>query len=225
MILTPEKLAGMIDNTLLSPYAAREDFKAICDQSRAYNFKMVAVNPTVVPWCRQFLAGCDVHTGAAIAFPLGQTTLKNKLQETEDAIAIGAQEIDYVVNLGRVKMGDRAYLTEEMKGIRALCVDAGVICKVIFETCYLTKDEIVLLCNIAKDVRPDFVKTSTGFGTAGATVENVALMKQTVGEGIEVKAAGGIRTLADAMAMIEAGATRLGTSRGAAIVDELRAKG
>ena len=221
---TPADLARLIDNTLLSPYATRSDFEALCTESREYGFKMVAVNPASIAFCREYLAGSEVAVGAAIAFPLGQTTLNTKLFETSDALEAGAQEIDYVINIGRLKECDTAYLEREMKGVLALCRQAGVICKAIYENCYLTRDEILLMCDVAHSVGPDFVKTSTGFGTGGATVEDVALMKQHVGESIQVKAAGGIRTLDDAFALIQAGATRLGTSCGAAIVDELRTR-
>ncbi len=221
---TPDTLARLIDNTLLHAYTTRTALEDLCRESRAYNFKMVAVNPSGVSCCREFLAGSAVSTGAGIGFPLGQNTLRTKLFETSDALESGAQEIDYMIHIGRLKMGDTAYLEQEMQGIVDLCRQAGAISKVIFENCYLSREEILLMCDIARSVGPDFVKTSTGFGTGGATVEDVRLMKQSVGSHIKVKAAGGIRTLDDALAMINAGAERLGTSRGAAIIDELRAR-
>ena len=221
---TPQALARLIDNTHLSPCATTSDLEALCQESRQYNFKMVAVNPASVARCREFLTGSSVHTGAAIAFPLGQTTLHTKLFETSDALEAGAQEIDYVINVGRLKERDTVYLEEEMKGILSLCRQADAICKVIFENCYLTREEKLLMCDIARSVGPDFIKTSTGFGSGGATVEDVALMKQRVGDTVKVKAAGGIRTLDDALVMVRAGAGRLGTSRGAAILDELCAR-
>lgn len=219
---TPHSFARLIDNTLLSPSATRGSFETLCAESKQYAFKSVAVNPASVAVCHEWLSGSEVGIDAAISFPLGQTTLKAKQFETACALEDGAQEIDYVINIGRLKDRDTAYLEREMKEILALCRQAKAICKVIFENCYLTKDEILLMCDVARSVGPDFVKTSTGFGSGGATVEDVALMKQRVGDEIQVKAAGGIRTLDDAMSFLQAGATRLGTSRGAAIVEELR---
>lgn len=223
-VTTSQTLACLIDNTLLSPAATRRELEALCEESRQYGFRTVAVNPAAIVCCREFLSDSKVEVDAAIAFPLGQNTLHAKLMETQDALEAGAQEIDYVINIGRLKERDTAYLEEEMKGMVSLCRQASVICKVIFENCYLTKEEIILMCDIARSVGPDFVKTSTGFGTGGATVEDVALMKQCVGDGIKVKAAGGIRTLEDALAMVRAGAERLGTSRGKTILDEFCSK-
>lgn len=163
-------------------------------------------------------------------FPLGQTTIEDKVFETKQAIADGADEIDYVVNLVKLKSGDLAYVEDEMRQIVAVCREHGKISKVIFENCYLTDDEKRTLCEIALKVKPDFIKTSTGFGTpapgvaVGATVEDVRLMKSMVGDAIKVKAAGGVRTLEDALAMIEAGAERIGTSAGVTIVEELKAQ-
>ncbi len=219
---TPHSFARLIDNTLLSPCATRADLETLCDESKKYAFKTVAVNPASVAVCRKFLSGSEVGVDAAISFPLGQTSLKAKQVETACALEDGAQEIDYVINIGRLKERDTAYLEREMKEILALCRQAKAICKVIFENCYLTKEEILLMCDVARSVGPDFIKTSTGFGPGGATLEDVSLMKQRVGDEIQVKAAGGIRTLDDAMSFLQAGATRLGTSRGAAIVEELR---
>ena len=159
--------------------------------------------------------------GAAIGFPLGQTTIDVKCYETEKAIEEGADEIDYVINIGKLKSGNWAYIEEEMARIVSICKKHNRLSKVIFENCYLTDDEKKRLCEIALRVRPDFVKTSTGFGTGGATVEDVRLMKSIVGSEIGVKAAGGIRSLEDALAMIEAGATRIGTSAGVKIVQEM----
>ena len=181
---------------------------------------MVAINPAPVKLCKTFLAGSQVHVGAAIAFPLGQTTLEDKLSETRNAIKNGADEIDYVVNLTKLKAGDTAYIESEMARITDICREFSVVSKVIFENCYLTDDEKRKVAEIAKEVKPDFIKTSTGFGTGGATVEDVKLMKSVVGDEVKVKAAGGIRDLKTALAMIEAGAERLGTSAGVAIVEE-----
>ncbi len=226
--MTPEMIAKYFDQTLLKPYASETDFRNFCAESARYHFKMIAINSAPVAKCKRFLAASDVLVGAAIGFPLGQTTVEDKVYETERAIADGADEIDYVINIGEMKSGNDLYIENEMRRIVSVCRKAGKTVKVIFENCYLTDDEKRRLCRIALRVKPDFIKTSTGFGTppsgipVGATVADVRLMKEAVGNEIKVKAAGGIRTLADAMAMIEAGAERIGTSAGVSIIEELR---
>ena len=218
-------VAAMVDHTNLKPYATREDFQKLCDEARTYGFKSVAINTYPVRMCREMLQGSDVLTGAAVGFPLGQMTIEAKVAEAEDAVKNGCQEFDYVCNVGRVKEHDFDYLEQEMAALVAVARQAGICCKVIFETCYLTEEEIIELAKVASRVRPDFVKTSTGFGTAGATPEHVALMKRYAGPDVQVKAAGGIRSWAAARAMIEAGATRLGTSSGIRIIEEMKAEG
>ncbi|MBO4432661.1 MAG: deoxyribose-phosphate aldolase [Clostridia bacterium] len=226
--LTPQELAKYFDQTLLKAYVTEDDFKAFCEESDRYGFAMVAINSAPVKFCKNVLKDSSVHVGAAIGFPLGQTTIEDKVFETEQAIKDGADEIDYVVNLVKLKSGDLSYVEEEMRRIVDVCNKNGKISKVIFENCYLTDDEKKTLCEIALKVRPTFIKTSTGFGTpaagvpVGATVEDVRLMKSIVGDAVKVKAAGGVRTLADALAMIEAGAERIGTSAGVKIVEELK---
>ena len=226
--LIPETLAKYFDQTLLKPYVSEDDFKAFCEESDRYGFAMVAINSAPVKFCREVLKDSDVHVGAAIGFPLGQTTIAVKVFETEQAIAEGADEIDYVINIVKLKSGDLDYIEDEMRQIVDVCNKHNKISKVIFENCYLPESEKRSLCEIALRVRPTFIKTSTGFGTpqkgvaVGATVEDVALMKSIVGDKVKVKAAGGVRTLADAIAMIEAGAERIGTSAGVAIVEELK---
>lgn len=219
--ITREQLAGMIDHTLLRADAQAADFEILCTEAGENQFAMVAINSVPVKMCKQLLAGSGVHVGAAIAFPLGQTTIETKAFETEKAIADGADEIDYVINIGELKMGNDDYIHREMETIVAICRQHQVISKVIFENCYLTKEEIVRAAIIAKAVKPDFIKTSTGFGTSGATAEDVRLMKETVGADVKVKAAGGIHSWTDCKAMIEAGAERIGTSCGIRICDEL----
>lgn len=218
--LTRSQLAGMMDHTFLKAYASKEDIKKLCQECREAGCAMAAINSTQTALVHELLKGSGVHTGAAISFPLGQTTLPVKLQETADAIQNGAEEIDYVVNLTNVKNGSWNAVEEEMRAITEFCHKHGVLCKVIFENCYLTKDEIRKLAQTAREVRPDFIKTSTGFGTGGATVEDVRLMKETVGDAVKVKAAGGIRDLQTALAMIEAGAERIGTSSTLKILEE-----
>jgi len=227
--LTPETLAKYFDQTLLKPFVTEQRLREFCEESDRYGFAMVAINSAPVKFCREVLKNSAVHVGAAVGFPLGQTTIADKAFETEQAIADGADEIDYVVNLVKLKSGDLHYVEEEMRRIVEICNEHGKISKVIFENCYLTDDEKRTLCEIALKVRPTFIKTSTGFGTpapgiaVGATVEDVRLMKSMVGDAVKVKAAGGVRTLADAIAMIEAGAERIGTSAGVPIIEELKA--
>lgn len=217
--ITRQELAGMLDHTNLKAFAVREDFEKLCREAAEYHTAMVAINPAQVKLCRELLAGTGVHVGAAISFPLGQTTIEEKAQETRQAILDGADEIDYVLNIGQLRMGNDTYIREEMRTIVGICREQGVISKVIFENCYLTKEEIRKAAEIAREVRPDFIKTSTGFGTSGATVEDVALMKSVVGDAVKVKAAGGIRDWKTCAAMIDAGAERIGTSSSAAILE------
>lgn len=219
-MITVEQLANMVDHTNLKAFADDAAFTKLCDEARKYNFKMVAINPAQTVRCKEKLKDSLVHVGAAIGFPLGQTTLECKIFETKDAIKKGADEIDYVINVAELKNKNYDYIKKEMEEIVKICKEAGKTSKVIFENCYLTDDEKVKVAEIAKEVKPDFIKTSTGFGTGGATVEDVKLMKSVVGDEVKVKAAGGIRDLKTALAMIEAGAERLGTSAGVAIVEE-----
>ena len=221
-MVTVEQLANMVDHTNLKAFADDAAFQKLCDEARKYNFKMVAINPAQTVRCKKKLEGSPVHVGAAIGFPLGQTTLECKIFETKDAIEKGADEIDYVINVAELKNKNYDYIKKEMEEIVKICKDAGKTSKVIFENCYLTDDEKRKVAEIAKEVKPDFIKTSTGFGTGGATVEDVKLMKSVVGDEVKVKAAGGIRGLKTALAMIEAGAERLGTSAGVVIVEEYK---
>ena len=221
-MVSEKELAGMIDHTNLKAFADDAAFQKLCDEARNYQFKMVAINPAQSVRCTEKLKGCPVHVVAAIGFPLGQTTLECKIFETKDAIEKGADEIDYVINVAELKNKNYDYIRKEMEKIVGICKDAGVISKVIFENCYLTDEEKRKVAEIAKGVRPDFIKTSTGFGTGGATAEDVKLMKSVVGGDVKVKAAGGIRDLETALAMIEAGAERLGTSAGVEIIEAYR---
>ena len=220
--MTKEELARIFDHTFLKAYASRDDFIKLCDEAKDIGAAMVAINSEPVKLCKELLKGTSIHVGAAISFPLGQTTLNIKLAETKQAIDDGADEIDYVINIGKAKMHDWNYIEQEMRSIVELCHENQVICKVIFENCYLTKEEIVKIAEIAKEVKPDYIKTSTGFGTSGATVEDVRLMKETVGNEVKVKAAGGIRDWKTCQAMIEAGASRIGTSSSLKILEEFQ---
>ena len=214
-----QELAGMFEQTLLKPHITNEDLKTLCDNSMKYGFKTVAINNANILTCKEYLQGSTVLIDAAVSFPLGQCTLETKVFETKDAIEKGAGEVDYVINIVELKNRHLDYIEREMQSIVEVCREAGIASKVIFETCYLTDDEKKILCNIALKVTPDFIKTSTGFGIGGATVEDVRLMKSYVGDAIKVKASGGIRTLESCLAMIEAGAERIGTSNGVAIIE------
>ncbi|MBM6614850.1 deoxyribose-phosphate aldolase [Desemzia sp. RIT804] len=223
-MISLKKLANMVDHTLLRADATEEDFKKLCNEADVLGFKMVAINSFPVQMCRDFLQDSPVHVGAAIGFPLGQTTIATKVFEVKDAIKDGADEIDYVINISKLKDGDLEYIHREMEEIVAVCRQAGILSKVILENCYLSDSEKIAVCEIAKDVKPDFVKTSTGFGPSGATVEDVRLMKNVVGEHVKVKAAGGIRDLDTALGMVEAGAERLGMSAGIKMIEEYKSR-
>lgn len=224
--LTKESLAKYFDHTLLKAFATEKDLLAICEEAKQMGCAMVAINSYPVKLCKEYLKDTDVHVGAAISFPLGQTTIAVKVFETKQAIADGADEIDYVLNVGKVKEGNYDYIREEMEAIVSVCREAGVICKVIFENCYLEKEEIRQCALIAKEVKPDFIKTSTGFGTGGATFEDVELMVKTVDGACKVKAAGGVRDFETCKKMIELGAERIGTSSSKAILEGfLKAQG
>ena len=218
--LTKESLAKLFDHTFLKAYATSDDLKLLCEQAKSMNTAMVAINTAWTAFCKKELEGTDVHVGAAIGFPLGQCGLETKLFECNYAIEQGADEIDYVIDVGQAKMHNWAYIREEMEKMTAICKEKNILIKVIFENCYLEKEEIQKLSEIAKEVKPDFIKTSTGFGTGGATVEDVKLMKDTVQDAMQVKAAGGIRDWKTCKAMIDAGATRIGTSSSIQILKE-----
>ena len=209
--LTPAQLAAYFDHTQLRAYACKADFETLCQEARDYGFAMVAINPAPVRLCKELLAGTPVHVGAAVGFPLGQNTLETKLFETGDAIANGADEIDMVINIGMVKERNYGGVLEEIRAVRRVC--AGKILKVIIETCLLTEEEKTEMCRVVTESGADYIKTSTGFASGGATFEDVELMRRCVGPQVKVKAAGGISSVADAEKFIELGADRLGTSR------------
>ncbi len=213
-------LAGMIDHTLLKPEATSEQIERLCQEALEFGFASVCVNPVYVPQVSSRLKGSSVKTCTVIGFPLGASSSPIKAAEARHAVLQGAEELDMVISIGAVKSGRWNDVKED---ILAVCSVAGSsIVKVILETCLLTDDEIVRSCHIAKEAGAHFVKTSTGFSTAGATREHVALMRQTVGPDMGVKASGGIRTYEDAMAMIAAGANRLGASAGPKILADKR---
>lgn len=206
------KRSKYIDHTLLKPDAVKEQIIQLCKEAKEYDFASVCVNPCWIETARKELAGSDVNVCVVIGFPLGAMTSASKVFEAKDAIERGADEVDMVLNVGWLKDGDDAAVTNEIKAVKE-AVGSHVL-KVIIEACLLTNDEKVRACQDAEKAGADFVKTSTGFSTGGATVEDVALMKKTVGDRLKVKAAGGIRTKEAMDAMIAAGAERIGTSNG-----------
>ena len=211
------KLNKYIDHTLLKPDASQEQIMNLIEEATEHDFASVCVNPTWVAFAAQALKGTDVKVCTVIGFPLGANTPEVKAFEAEDAIQNGADEIDMVINIGALKSQDYELVE---KDIRAVVEAAkGTLVKVIIETCLLTEDEKVKSCQIAQKAGADFVKTSTGFSTGGATVTDVALMRKTVGPDMGVKASGGARSYEDALAFIKAGATRIGASSGVAIME------
>ena len=217
------ELAKMIDHTILKANATQNDIEKLCEEAKKYNFASVCVNPYWVPLTSALLKNSTVKVCTVIGFPLGATSSESKAYETEIAILQGADEVDMVINVGAMKNDKTDIVENDILSVVNSARKTGksqnknIIVKVILETCYLTKDEIKKACICAKNAGADFVKTSTGFGTGGATVEDVALMKKTVGSSMQVKASGGIRDYKTAIKMIEAGASRIGTSSGIAI--------
>ena len=217
--LTRASLAALLDSTFLKASGGPEAIDGLCREAAAWGFASVAVNGCEVARCAALLAGTGVKVTAVAGFPLGQMSAEAKLFEVRDALAKGAGEVDLVQNVRRLQAGDAAYVRAELAEFARICRGEGAVSKVILETCYLTRAEKLLACRLAVEAGVDFVKTSTGFGTGGATAEDVALMRAAVGPEMGVKAAGGIRTCADALAMLRAGATRIGTSAGRAIAE------
>lgn len=209
--------AKMIDHTILKADATKEDVKKLCVEAMKYGFHSVCVNSSFVYYCAQLLKGSEVKVCTVVGFPLGAMSTDGKVGETLSAIGDGASEIDMVIHVGMIKSRNWDYVKQDITSVVEAAGDRAIV-KVILETCLLTADEKEYACRICKEAGADFVKTSTGFSTDGATVEDIALMRKTVGPVMGVKASGGIRTLETAQAMVRAGADRLGTSSGIAIV-------
>lgn len=216
-------IARTIDHTLLRPDATRDDILQLCREARQYNFASVCLNPYWVPVAAAELVGAEIKVCTVVGFPLGATSTESKVAETEGALRAGAQEVDMVLNIGALLSDEDQVVEEEFGLVAAVCHRAGAILKVILETALLTDPQKINACFLAKDAGVDFVKTSTGFGPAGATVEDVALMRRTVGPEIGVKASGGIRTLDDLLKMLDAGANRIGASASVKIMESARA--
>ncbi|MFZ4616105.1 MAG: deoxyribose-phosphate aldolase [Rectinemataceae bacterium] len=215
--LQSSDLPRYIDHTLLKPEATSDQVDALCDEAARHHFHSVCVNSSWVGHCAGRLDGTGVKVCSVVGFPLGAMDSKAKAFEASAAIANGASEIDMVINVGALKSKDYKAVREDILSVRNAC-SKGIVLKVIIETCLLSDEEKVLVCQMARDVGADFVKTSTGFNKSGATVADIVLMRQTVGPKMGVKASGGVRSFEDAVQMIEAGATRLGTSSGVLII-------
>ncbi|AGT32838.1 deoxyribose-phosphate aldolase [Geobacillus genomosp. 3] len=210
-------IAKMIDHTLLKPEATEEQIIQLCQEAKQYGFASVCVNPAWVKTAAQELSGTDVRVCTVIGFPLGATTPETKAFETNNAIENGAREVDMVINIGALKSGADELVERDIRAV-VEAADGKALVKVIIETALLTDDEKVRACQLAVKAGADYVKTSTGFSGGGATVEDVVLMRRTVGDKVGVKASGGVRDRKTAETMMEAGATRIGTSSGVAIV-------
>jgi len=221
--MTASPLNRYFDHTALKPEATSADIDALCQEAIAYEFFSVCINPCHIPRAVEKLTGHDVRVCTVVGFPLGAMRSVCKAQEAADAVGAGAQEVDMVLNIGWAREGRWDAVEQDIAAVRTAAGDA--LLKVILETCLLTDEQIEAACACAAHAGADYVKTSTGFSTAGATPHHVALMRGAVGTSLGVKASGGIRTLADARAMIDAGATRLGASAGVAIMEEQKKEG
>ncbi len=215
-------VAAMIDHTLLKPDASRQDIEALCREAAEYGFASVCVNPTWVATCARRLQGTPVLVCSVVGFPLGATTPDVKHYETRRVIFDGAREVDMVINIGALKSGDLRLVERDIEAVTSACRESGVLSKVIIEAVLLTDEEKVTASTLAKAAGADYVKTSTGFASGGATPADVALMRRVVGDEMGVKAAGGVRDLEGLKAMVKAGATRVGASAGVRIVQESR---
>jgi deoxyribose-phosphate aldolase len=217
-----ENINKLIDHTLLKAFATKEEIIKLCDEAKKYNFKSVCVNPANIELAAECLKDSEVLVCTVIGFPLGANTIETKVFETKDALDKGANEIDMVINVGKAKEHDYDYIEKEIAAI--VNVAKGNTVKVIIETCYLTDEEKEEVCKRASNAKATFVKTSTGFGTGGATASDVKLMKQSINEDMFVKASGGVRNLNDLLTMVEAGASRIGASSGVAIMNNNESK-
>ena len=211
-------ISKTIDHTLLKPDARKDGVEKLCKEAAEYKFKAVCVNPSHIELCKKLLKDTEVKVATVVGFPLGANTTETKVFETKDSVLKGADEIDMVINIGALKEGDHQLVENDIRAVVNACEGKAIV-KVIIETCLLTDDEKRKACELSMSAGAHFVKTSTGFSTGGATVEDVALMKSVVGSNLEVKASGGVRDRETALLMIEAGATRIGTSSGIKIIE------
>jgi deoxyribose-phosphate aldolase len=220
--LDPKQLAKYIDHTMLMPDTTTKTVRQFCEEAKTYRFAGVCFNPIHIPLAAKELAGTGLAVAAVIGFPLGATTPAVKAFEAKEAVGNGATELDMVINIGALKEGNFELVERDIRGVVEAASGKALV-KVIIETCLLTDDEKVKVCEIAKKAGAAFVKTSSGFSTGGATREDVALMKKIVGESMGVKASTGVRTAESVVTMVNAGACRIGTSRGVAIISEPKA--
>ena len=211
-------ISKTIDHTLLKPDASKDGVEKLCKEAAEYKFKAVCVNPSHIELCKRLLKDTEVKVATVVGFPLGANTTETKVFETKDSVLKGADEIDMVINIGALKEGDHQLVENDIRAVVNACEGKAIV-KVIIETCLLTDYEKRKACELSMSAGAHFVKTSTGFSTGGATVEDVALMKSVVGSNLEVKASGGVRDRETALLMIEAGATRIGTSSGIKIIE------
>ena len=220
-----QKIAGVIDHTILKPEATSAQIRQLCEEALHFGFASACMNPFYVPLAAELIRGSAVKVCTVAGFPLGATTTDAKVFEAQEAIQHGAQEIDMVMNVGALKSGDHEAVEDDIRRVTDACHRGKAICKVILESCLLTREDKIRACQIAMRAGADYVKTSTGFNSGGATVEDVELMRATVGPKMGVKASGGIRSYEDVLKMVAAGATRIGTSSGVKIVEQARAAG
>jgi len=220
-MLTREQLTRLIDHTLLTPNATKDDIRRLCEEAQTYGFWSVCVNPVYVKFAASILSRSDVKVCSVVGFPFGAHTTEVKVFEAGKAVDDGADEIDMVMNIGAFKSGNYEFVKADIRSVvERVKSERGTVVKVIIETALLSEDEKVLACRLVKDSGADFVKTSTGFNAPGATAHDVKLMRETVGPNFGLKASGGIRTYQDAVNLIEAGANRIGTSSGIAIIEK-----
>jgi len=221
--LTPTEIAHLIDHTLLKPEAVESQIRTVCQEALDYHFASVCVNPTWISLCADLLAGSGVTPCATIGFPLGAMTTASKAFEAADAVTLGATEVDMVINIGRLRGGEWEMVFDDISTVAEVAHGGGALLKVILETCLLTDEEKIAGSLLTKLAGADFVKTSTGFNSGGATIPDVRLMRATVGPEMGVKAAGGIHSAAEVRRMVAAGATRIGASAGVQIMQSLAA--
>jgi deoxyribose-phosphate aldolase len=222
--MTKQELAKYFDHTLLKPDATDKQFDQLCDEAKTYKFYSVCVNSSRVNYVSEKLRGTDIKVCSVVGFPLGETDSKSKAFETRNAIENGAHEIDMVISAGALKSGNLKYVEDDIRAVKSACRSTTVL-KVILETSLLTEEEKIIACEICKKVDVDFVKTSTGFGSGGATVADIELMRRVVGTKMGIKASGGIRDYKTAIAMINAGATRIGAGASVAIINDTNYEG
>ena len=218
--MNKQQLAKMIDHTLLKPEVTKERISSLIEEAKEYQFASVCLNPAWVSYAKEQLANSEVKVCTVIGFPLGATTTETKVFEAKQAVENGADEVDMVIAIGHLKSGDTDYVKNDIAKVKE-AVGKEIVLKVIIETSLLTEEEKELACQLSEEAGADFVKTSTGFSGGGATVEDIQLMHRVVGDRLQIKASGGVRSLDDAKKMVEAGASRLGASAGVQIINGL----